>query len=394
MKGNVEITNSEARKLVLYAQGLNSPQSDSIDIVRQLSYVQIDTISVAERAHHHTLLTRNPDYQKTDLDQMMKDKQIFEYWSHAAAFLPIEDYRFSLFQKTEIKKAGKFWREKDPKAVRHVLRRIRNEGPLQSKDFEHPANSSVGWFDWKPTKIALQELFFEGRLMISSREGFQKVYDLTERVLPQGIETKRPTEKQFCRHLVERAIQSQGIVSTAEVGYLRKGIKKTIARVMDEMRRKKEIVPLTIEGGKTQYYSTQAYLESLNTLKSNEDLHILSPFDNMVIQRDRAREIFGFDYIIECYVPEKKRKFGYYVLPVLYRDRFVGRLDPKADRKTGKFYIKKLWLEDDFIPDEEFFEAFAEKINAFSKFCGCYQIVVEKVFPGRLKPEFKKWIKR
>ena len=167
----------------------------------------------------------------------------------------MEDYRFSLYQKGEIAKSGKYWHEKDPKVARHVMNRIRKEGPLQSKDFEHPKQNSPGWYEWKPAKIALQELFFEGKLMVSSRQGFQKVFDLAERVVPDHIDQKKPTEKQFCGYLIDRAIQSQGLISASEIGHLRKGLKKTIVKVLEEKQGKEEIVQVQLEGVAAEYYS-------------------------------------------------------------------------------------------------------------------------------------------
>ncbi len=393
MSKEIQLDKKEARKLVLHAQGLNQPQQNSLQTIQQLSYVQIDTISVAERAHHHVFFTRNQDYTQPQLDQMMTDKVIFEYWSHAAAFLPMDDYRFSLYTKGEIAKAGKFWFDADKKMMRHVLKRIRAEGPLQSKDFEHPKGEAPIWYEWKPAKIALHELFMAGKLMVSGRQGFQKIYDLTERVVPDYIDKKRPTEKQFCGYLIDRAIASQGIVAASEIAHLRKGLKKSIVKVLEDKVRKREIIPTSIKGVSTEYYTIPSCLDLIPNTRENTEVHLLCPFDPLVIQRNRPSQIFDFEYTIECYVPEKKRKYGYYVLPILYGDRFVGRLDPKADRKTGKFYVRKIWLEDGFEPDEAFFYAFTEKIKAFAKFCGCMQIVLEKAFPNKYKTEFKRWLR-
>jgi len=388
----IEITQDQARRLVLKSLGLNGVQESSVDTIKRLSYVQIDTISVAERAHHHVFFTRNPDYQKEDLDRMVADRSIFEYWSHAAAFLPIEDFQFSLYHKSEVQKTDKFWFQKDKKVMRKVLKRIKEEGPLGSKDFEKASKVTQGWSDWKPAKVALQLLFMEGRVMISERQGFQKLFDLTERVYPEAAGIKKPTQKGYCNYLIDRAISSQGMVTEAEIGYLRKGLKKPILQPIKQRVSKKELIPLSIVGKPELYYTSQEKIDQLDD-RLDMNLHLLSPFDNLVIQRNRVKQIFDFDYLIECYVPEKKRKYGYYTLPILYGDRFVGRLDPKADRKTGIFQIKKLWLEPDFIPDERFCYEFAVKTKAFAQFCGCNRLVLDKVYPTKYKSQLKKCLK-
>lgn len=388
----IEITQLDARKLVLRAQGLGNGNEDSRDIIKRLSYVQIDTISVAERAHHHVFFTRNANYQKTHLDQLVADRAIFEYWSHAAAFLPIEDFQFSLYHKAEILNAGKFWFEKDKKVMRQVLKRIKEEGPLGSKDFEATSTKISGWGDHKPAKIAMHHMFMEGKLMVSERQGFQKVYDLTERVFPASVNLKKPTQKAYCNYLIDRAISSQGIVTEAEIGYLRKGLKKPLSRALLERIRKKEVVSVKLEAKDSVYYTSPQQLSELEN-EFHLGMHLLSPFDNLVIQRNRAKQIFDFNYLIECYVPEKKRQFGYYCLPILFGNRFVGRFDPKADRKTKVFSIKQLWFEDGFTPGDDFYSQFGVKVRAFAHFCGCDTVVVNHVSPTTYKRQVKKCLK-
>lgn len=388
----LEITQVQARKLVLRAQGLGNAEEPSIETIKRLSYVQIDTISVAERAHHHVFFTRNASYQKEDLDRMVADRSVFEYWSHAAAFLPIEDFQFSLYHKSEVQKADKFWFEKDKKAMLQVLKRIKEEGPLGSKDFERSTKVVNGWSDWKPAKVALQLLFLEGKLMISERQSFQKLYDLTERVFPGSAGFKKPTQKAYCNYLIDRSISAQGLATASEIGYLRKGLKKPIGLTLSERIMKKEVIPVKMEGKSEVYYTTQEQLDGLDN-HFELSLHLLSPFDNLIIQRNRAKQIFDFNYLIECYVPEKKRQFGYYCLPILFGDKLVGRLDPKADRKTKTFYIKQLWLEDGFIPHEDFYIQFAAKVKAFAYFCGCNKVVLNSAFPTTYKRDLKNSLK-
>lgn len=383
------IKKEESQRLVLFAQGLITSLESSLDIIEQLSYIQIDTISVAERSHHHILFTRNKSYQKSELQEMMKHNSIFEYWSHAAAFLPMKSYRFSLYRKNEIRKDDKFWFDKDKKVMDYVLKRIKEEGPLQSKDFKDTRDEISNWYAWKPAKIALTQLFMEGKLMISERQGFQKVFDLTERVLPEGIDTQKPTQTEYCKYLIEKAIQAHGIVTENEIGYLRKGLKSIIKTTLKQMLAYNELISVTIEGNAEKYFSKPAIINAFSSLQMAETLHILSPFDNLIIQRKRTFQLFNFDYQIECYLPEHKRTYGYFTLPLLYGQNFIGRLDPKADRKTGVFYIKSLWFENGFTPDEKFAQIFVDEVKLFAKFCGCNRVEVGKVMSNKFKKIIK-----
>ena len=159
--------------------------------------MQIDTISVIERAHHHVFWTRCPKYKPSDLDSLLSSRKVFEYWSHAASYLPMKDYRYSLPLKKKFAKRKSSWFPRDPQLMRLVLKRIEKEGPLRSKDFKNSQQSKrSGWWEWKPTKKALERLFLEGKLEITRREGFQKVYDLPERVIPSSTDTSFPTKKE------------------------------------------------------------------------------------------------------------------------------------------------------------------------------------------------------
>lgn len=376
MTNPIRISQKEARQLTLSCQGLDDPYHNSLQAIQQINYVQIDTISVTERAHNHVIFTRNPAFKANELIQLMDDKSIFEYWSHAAAYLPIEDYRYSLFTKEQYKNGGKHWFPRDKKVDQYVLDRIRIDGPLQSKDFESPKTINHDWYTWKPAKISLGNLFMDGSLMIANRIGFQKVFDMTERVLPDSVDATTPTENEYCQHLVDKAIKAHGLVTLDEIAYLRKGIKPALKKIVTELLESKAITSLHVHGNDNTYYTTNATLNVLNhDEKKADEIHILNPFDNLLIQRKRVKELFDFDYQIECYVPEKKRVFGYYTLAVLFGDAFVARFDAKADRKTGAFTIKGLWYEKGFKQNKRFHNAFHKKLSEFALFCGCTSII-------------------
>src|SRR4030095_4656279 len=355
MKDSVNISGSEGRFLALHNQmllGNQTLRSDKglLQVIGQLGYVQIDTISVVERSHRHILWTRFPEYKEELLNKLIdKDKTVFEYWAHAAAFLPMRDYRFSLFRKrtfTKFNKGWGAWGKKNRKVMQYVIDRIKDEGPLQSRDFEHPKKRGT-WWDWKPTKHALEYLFHTGTLMVKSRRNFQKVYDLAERILPPGIVTTEPSAEEHSAHLIMNAVRANGIVTKNEITYQKffsaAKYEKTLKHLLDE----NQIVKVKVENLRDEYYSTETELNKLNNAvnQTQELIHILSPFDNLVIQRRRLKNLFNFDYVIECYVPAHKRKYGYFCLPVLHGSKFIGRIDAKAERLTGSFIINKFFPE-------------------------------------------------
>ena len=367
----------QARKLVLHSQQLpnltrkGTALSATLSALEHLGYVQIDTISVIERAHHHTLWNRNPRYRNSHIDQLIADRTAFEYWSHAAAYLPMRDYRHSLPRKHAIKSgAQEHWYTPDPKLMRRVRDRIHAEGPLMAKDFEH-TGARVGDWQGKPAKQALECLFMQGDLMISSRKNFHKVYELTERVLPESVDDSMPTEEEHARFLIRRYLEAHGLAQPHDFSYLRKGIKPIVLRVLEEMHREGELIPVQVGKDRLEYSALPASLDLLNKPLSRSKLKILSPFDNLVIQRKRMRDLFDFDYQIECYVPAAKRRHGYFVLPILWNGSLVARMDCKADRKARELQVLSIHHESARKKGDEFQTALDVALIAFVQFNGC-----------------------
>ncbi len=396
------LSKKEARRLALHSQGLltkNSFGKGKNGVVRtmtQLGYVQIDTISVIERAHNHTLWTRVPNYNPEVLDALQgKDRRIFEYWSHAAAYVPIADYRFYYYKMHAIAAGEKHWHAPDKKMMKRVLERFTSEGPLMAKDFKAPeSHKAAPWWNWKPAKRALEQLFIEGKLMIVRRNNFHKVYDLPERVLPVDLDTTLPTTEEYCRFLIKRAIRAHGLVTEGEIGYLRRGIKKDIKTTLQRMLANSEIQTVSVDGISNQLYcTTEANLAKLGEVRASKNIHLLSPFDNCVIQRKRVQQLFDFNYQLECYVPAQKRVQGYFCLPILWGDKFVGRLDPKADRKSRRFLVRNLVFEPDFNDFEKVLQPLADKIQALANFNKCDKIVVEKTQPTTIRSELGRILK-
>ncbi len=380
----------QARKLVLLSQRLpparqtGSAIAATLSAIEHLGYVQIDTISVIQRAHHHTLWNRNPRYKTSHLNQLLTGKQVFEYWSHAAAYLPMRDYRYSLFRKQAIANGDQnHWYERDEPLMKSVLKRIATQGPLMAKDFEHTGRKTGEWTS-KPAKRALEYLFMQGELMVPQRVNFHKVYDLTERVLPKETDTKLPGPEEYARFLVTRYLQANGLGQVTEMAYLLKNTKPVVSAVLQEMVSNGEL--LQVRAGGNGYYALPASLELLGKPLARSKLKILSPFDNLLIQRKRMQTLFGFNYLIECYLPAAKRQYGYFSLPVLWDGKLLARVDCKAERKKSLLHIQHLALESRLAKIDAFAAALTKELAAFMRFNNCNKIRLHRTTPANFKP--------
>jgi uncharacterized protein YcaQ len=365
------------KRLALASQGLigRSPfgtgTSGAIKAIEHLSYIQLDSISVIERAHNHIWRSRVPDFRPDQSNQLLEDAQVFEYWAHAAAYLPIKEYRYYLADKSAVKD-GTLRRgyTKDRKLMAQVLKRIADEGPLASKDLEDRRTKSNGWWDWKPAKRAVEALYFEGELMISSRAGFQKTYNLAERVLPKGIDSTPPTIEERASHMLDQQLACHGLVSAVGATYGRRdaALRQAMKAELAQRLAAGTLVTVTLPNN-SLYYIEPHHLEQPMPRLDNR-LKILSPFDNAVIQRKRLIDLFAFDYQLECYVPAPKRRYGYLALPLLYKDNFVGRMDCKAHRADKVLEIKELFFESGH-DTPEVHAALDKALPDFAGFQGC-----------------------
>jgi uncharacterized protein YcaQ len=397
------ISEKIARRLVLHAQLLDGRtkikkgKEGIAQAIGHLGYVQIDTISVIERAHHHTLWTRVPGYKPDDLHRAHAiDRSVFEYWGHAASYLPMGDYRFYLpMMRGFLDPKGSWWKgwgEKYGNYLEPVLKRIREEGPKAARDFENPGGRRKGpWWDWKPAKAALEMLFWRGQLMVRERRGFQRFYDLTERVLPAGTDTRVPGPDELGRFIVRRSLRALGVASEKEIrDYIRIGDRGIVAKALKEMLSAAEIARTTVEGQVGVAYVLPAALAEAGRFRTRPPrVRLLSPFDNLAISRSRLKERFGFDFKFECYLPKDKRDHGYFVLPILFGENMVGRLDPKADRKAGTFLVRRLALEPGFDDLDRLLPELAWAIWELARFNGCERVVLENILPKKLAAPLK-----
>ncbi|MCS4304057.1 winged helix-turn-helix domain-containing protein [Chryseobacterium sp. BIGb0232] len=358
--------------------------------LERLAYLQIDTLSVIERAHHHTLWTRIPDFKPHYLDELVEERKIFEYWFHAASYLPMQDFRYALPQMLHVKQSDSHYYNADKKVMKYVIDTIRTEGPKMARDFESKKNKEGSWWNWKPAKLALERLFMQGDLMISGRSGMQKTYDLTERVLPSSINTTPPTPLELAEYLVKTTLHAYGFTTLKQITHLRKGdtLKKNVNLVLQSLLEKGEIQKVSVEGLSSVFIQSDLLERSDNIAVSG--IRLLSPFDNSIIHRDRVKQIFDFDFRLECYVPKEKRQYGYFCLPILFGNTFIGRVDCKAHRKDKKLELISLHIENTDLPPELWIPSFADAVKRFASFNGCESLQLTQVSPSGLRKVINK----
>jgi len=358
----LEIPNRDARRLFLDHHALSLTPAErhgddeTLALIRRLGFVQLDSINTVERAHHMILFSRAPGYRREQLSALHHDHAaLFEHWTHAASLIPIEFYphwrhRFRA-AKARIA-ANPRWQDRigedGEKLLRKVRRRLRREGPLMARDFED--KGAGGWWGWGPSKTALEMLWRTGEIAIARREGFEKVYDLAERVIPEELRKARPSETASTDWACREALDRLGIATPQEIAGFWKLASIANAKAWAAKALKRgEIVEVSVEGtdGSRQRAFAPADIEArlAQAAEAPQGIRFLSPFDPAIRDRKRALRLFGFDYRIEVFVPEKKRQYGYYVLPIMEGDRFIGRADMKAHRAEDRLEMKGLWLE-------------------------------------------------
>jgi uncharacterized protein len=313
--------------------------------VQQLGYVQIDTINVIERCHHHILWTRIPGYRRADLRQAQSiDKSVFEYWTHALSYVPAKHLRFFIPAMRHHRREGHKWLSAvKPEDLRKVMRLIRREGALTIRDIDDDVlvDKEHLWASRKPSKRALQLAFYEGRLTISERNGMLKTYELMQRHFGWDQPPKPASARETTAYLLDRALRAQGVVSLDSICHLDAPSKPQVRRLIEARVRRSDLVPVALEGaGRQEHWAEPATLESPGGAAS-ELVHILSPFDPLIIQRKRTHLFFDYEHRFEAYVPKDKRRFGYFALPVLAGDRIVAALDLKTDRKSRKLLLQQ-----------------------------------------------------
>lgn len=396
---------SALRALALHTTRLDTPNGseptpspDSVfETVDRLGAVQIDTLQMVARAHYITLWSRHGAYDTSIFDQLGNDpeqRKIFEGWYHAACFIPIHEYRYQMPQQRERRESGHRWftdwmaQPGNAELLEGIRTRIRSEGGQRANNIKGEKHTHGTWWNWRPEKMALEHLYSFGDLMIAGRVNFQRIYDLTERVLPKWVDTTEPTPEERDRFWLERGAKSLGISlprNPADYTWMPMGKARALITDMIKQGRLVEVQGETMDGVKTLVVHPDN-LELLEKAAAGElrpqRTTFLNPFDNLWWAQGRDEAFWGFRQRLEAYTPAPKRIYGYFCLPILHKDRLVGRFDPKLERKGGLLRLKALYLEPGVKADEELVQDVAIAMRDFLKFHQAKELVIEKSEPG------------
>ena len=388
----MKLSQEAVRGLMTAAQGLEQPspiQSSKADvrrIMRQMHILQIDTISVVARSPYFVLWSRLGDYAANWLDELLSEGAIFEYWSHAASFLPIEDYplyrRLMIDGKTWNEKSWRAWLEKHGTLIESMRSHIHEHGAVRSADFERPDRPTTGWWDWKDEKIVLEGMWLRGDLMVSKRHNFQRVYDLRERIVTEWEDQHAPSLEAVYQTFVLNTVKALGVTKGAWIADYFRLPKKTALPVIKDLEKRGELQTVEVEGWDVPVYFHPNQRKTIEAAADGEfprsKTTLLSPFDPLVWDRARAQELFNFNYLIECYTPAPKRVYGYFTLPILYNNTLIGRLDPKAHRKDGIFEVKALHLEPGVVVDDALIAALKQTLQTCAAWHKTPQVIVRQ----------------
>jgi hypothetical protein len=351
-----EISLDTARALTLRAQGLQHPtfrtamKTDVLAVIDRNGIWQIDTINIVARSPYFALWSRLGAYPPAWLDELLAEGRLFEYWAHAACFIPITQYPYHRRMMIERLRHHRYeaWYNDHKTDADTILQHVQNNGAVRSADFERKDGKKGTWWDWKIEKDALEHWLAIGEMMVARRDKFQRVYDLRERVLPGWSDDQVPSLDESIRYFTLKSVQALGITQSAWVPDFYRLPKVATARAIQRLLSEGQITEINVEGwAEPALVSAEARelliehpMELAPTFTT-----LLSPFDSLIWDRKRAREMFNYDFSIECYLPAGKRKYGYYLLSVLHRGSLVARLDAKAHRQEGIFEVKSFYWE-------------------------------------------------
>ncbi len=384
------ISRRMARHLHLAAQGLltkpkcRAKPSDVSATISRMSLLQIDTINIVARSPYLVLFSRLGSYPNHWLDDALAQGEIFEYWAHEACFLPRKDFALVRHQMLNPGNMGwKYkadWMEEHAEDIAALLAHIEAKGPVRSADFAHPHKGESGWWEWKPHKRHLEGLFTSGQLMVSSRHNFQRIYDLTARVIPEWDDAQHLIPMEAARSLMlEHSARSLGVFRREWLADYYRLRHVQLAPVIEQWLEHGKVIPVEVAEMGLMYlhHSLAALLPAAEqgTLKATHSA-VLSPFDPVVWDRSRAEQLFDFSYRLECYIPAPKRKFGYFVLPLLHKGALVGRMDAKMHRKTGQLEIINLYLEEGVKPGIGLQQGLQQAINLFARWQGANRVTL------------------
>ncbi|MDQ0455060.1 winged helix-turn-helix domain-containing protein [Rhizobium paknamense] len=384
------IGNDVARCMFLERQGLSRPPGKALSragllaLIEELGFVQVDSIATVERAHHQILFSRNQTYRRQDLTALLEeDRQLFEHWTHDASIIPAAFYPYWKHRfRREEERVRNNWRKWQGEAFETIYedtyRHVLENGRVLSRDLKEEEHKSGGWWNWHPSKTALEYLWRSGRLAIAARENFQKIYDLAERVIPQPHYDQDVEHDAFVDWACRSALTRLGAATSGEIASFWALVTPQEAKNwIEDQRAALEEVEIECAGDRPRraFALAEDLPRLLNPAEPPSRIRVLSPFDPLIRDRNRTERLFGFFYRIEVFVPEPKREYGYYVFPLLEKDRLIGRIDMKADRKTGSLDVKRLWLEKGVRPSTGRLERLHAELLRLARFTGVERVV-------------------
>lgn len=378
----ISLTKSQAKSIIVHAAGLAKrgqfgKGKDAVQkTIDHLGFVQVDSNYTVERAHHHMMYARVPNYKTEWLEELQQDGHIYEFWTRDSGFMPMNEFRFSIPIHDTYRAKWKDLPRPERNLMNQILDRIGREGPLRAKDFENDrVTKNKGWWDWRPSKVALERLHLTGQLLATRQRDFHKLYDLTDNIVPSDIDRTKPDMAELASHLIYRSLRVLGIAYANEIAWSGRLVKPPVKEELKKMVDAGEVCQVTVDGVKGPLYMLPNYQKK--KVMPAGDVFILSPFDIINVFRRRLKEFFDFDYQVECFVPEPKRKYGYFSLPILAGDTFIARMDSKADRKNRTLIIHNLHFERVKMSGA-ITQQLSDAIEAFARFNGCNQISLVK----------------
>jgi len=398
------------RTLALHVQGLttkldikNKPTSEMIyNIIKCIGCLQIDTLSVVQRSQYLVLWSRLGQYNIDDSDKLLfgdqagngNNRRLFEYWLHGASIIPLDGYRYRLPVMRKYKEQGDKWnqgwskKKENVALMNNILERIKRDGPIRSADFENDGPKRGSWWDWKPAKQALEQLYNRGDLMIANRINFQRIYDLRERVLPDWVNTSEPSSDETIRYLLESALLSLGVCQKSQIADYTHMRRTKANSFIENLIADAVFIKIQACLSDHKAHELLIHRDNISLLERIADRELkarrttfLSPFDSLFWAKGRDVQLWNFSQVLEAYKPESSRKWGYFCLPILYHDKLVGRFDPKLNRKTNTLHIKALYLEPNIQLDEKLVNAVAGAMRDFMKFHNATDLIIERSEP-------------
>ncbi len=400
------------RAVALHTQGLGSANrrrgkpgvEDVYSAVERVGWVQIDTLQVVNRSQYIALWSRLGDYNMEHLDSLLFDggsmaedngRRLFEYWAHAACIIPLASYRWLMPMMSRRANGRGTWHRKwvaDPENARYVdslLEQIRSDGPARPADFRTGKRARGSWWNWDNAKIALEHLYDVGTLAIANRVNFQRIYDVRERVIPEWVDRSEPTEEEGLKRMLEISLRSLGVCEPVQVGDYFHAKRTEVKPLVESLIADGTFVRVNAKLADREIHELLVHRENMPLLEMAADgearagrTTFLTPFDSLFWARGRDMDFWKFRQTLECYVPEPKRIWGYFCLPILYGDRLVGRFDPKVERKTGVLRIKALHLEPGVRPSGRLVASVARAMRDFMRFHKATELVIERSDPA------------